>query len=327
MNPDYRVLILYRPFTALSETQFEQTIATHETIRAVDEALQKAGFETQILLVGDDIEAVLRSHDRRTHVIFNYCDGYHDNPSGYDPITQLFEALGFAYTGADDKTLCGSQDKTLCKKQLVEQGIPTPEYRFFADDDVSEWTLFPALVKPAYLHASMGILPESVVEDAEQLRHQIRRILDEFHQPALVEDFIEGNEFRASVWGNHTLETLPIVGFYYQLNAQHRYGLKHYDSKWDETGYATDVPASRLTPVLQSRIEAVAQAAFRAVNMRDYGAIDIRVRGEQPYVIDPNQNPDISPESNFLRAIRAAGKDYPDMLAGIVRLAAARRPS
>jgi D-alanine-D-alanine ligase len=325
MPPDYKVLILYRPMPDLdADSELQQTIATHETIVAVDEALRAAAFDTHIIHVGDDIEQVLGTYDPRETVIFNYCDGYHDNPSGYDPITQLYEQMGFAYTGADDQTLCQSQDKAITKSQLVQQGIPTPEYRFFDSDDVSAWTVFPAFVKPAHLHASMGILPESVVENRQQLRQQVQRILDEFQHPALVEDFIEGDEYRVSIWGNHKLEVLPVTGFYYMPDQ--RYGLKHFDAKWDETGYHSEVPASRLTPILQARIEAAAKATFQAVNMRDYGGIDMRVRGDQPYVIDPNQNADISPESTFLRAVKAVGGDYSDMMGQIVRLASARRP-
>ncbi len=326
MPLDYTVLILYRPLPDLNaDPELGQTIATHETIVAVDEALRAADFVTEIIHVEADIERVLGMYDPRHNVIFNYCDGYHDNPSGYDPITMLYEKMGFAYTGADDRTLSQSQDKAITKAQLVQRGIPTPDYRFFETDDVTGWSIFPALVKPAYLHASMGILPESVVETPEQLQRQVQRILDAFKQPALVEDFIEGNEYRVSIWGNHQLEVLPVTGFYY--TPDQRYGLKHFDSKWEETGYKSEVPASTLTPALLERIEGAAKATFQAVGMRDYGGIDMRVRGDQPYVIDPNQNADISPESTFLRAVKAAGGDYSHMVGQIARLASARRPT
>jgi D-alanine-D-alanine ligase len=320
MDTDYRVLILYRP----APQTCDEPAATDTTIVAVDEALQTSGFETEIIHVGDDIEQVLADHDPAETVIFNYCDGYHEDSSGYDPITQLYEALGFAFTGADDQTLCESQNKQIAKSRMTRQHIPTPDFRVYETDDADDWTIFPAMVKPVHLHASLGILPESVVETPEQLQRQVQRILDEYGQPAIVEDFIEGDEFRVSIWGNHSLEVLPVTGFYY--TPEQRYGLKHYDSKWDETGFFTDVPASRLTPTVHKRIEAIAKATFQAVRMRDYGGIDMRVRDDQPYVIDPNHNADISPESTFLRAVRATGQDYSHMLAQIVRLAAARRP-
>ncbi len=99
MPEPYQILILYRPSTHLSHSQFLSNAASDETVQLVDKALQQEGFDTTIILVGDDIEDVLRRYDTASTVIFNYCDGYHDGPSGYDPITCLYETLSFVYTG------------------------------------------------------------------------------------------------------------------------------------------------------------------------------------------------------------------------------------
>src|SRR4051794_29180315 len=108
MTEPYQILILYRPSHLLEESEFLSRADSDPTVQLVDEALQKEGFDTRILLVGEDVEEVLRSYDTSSTVIFNYCDGFHDGPSGYDPITCLYETLGFAYTGADDTTLLQS---------------------------------------------------------------------------------------------------------------------------------------------------------------------------------------------------------------------------
>src|SRR6185369_16796561 len=105
MTELYQILILYRPPHLLEESQYLSNADSDPTVQLVDAALQKEGFDTRILLVGEDVEEVLRGYDTGSTVIFNYCDGFHDGPSGYDPITGLYEALGFAYTGADDAAL------------------------------------------------------------------------------------------------------------------------------------------------------------------------------------------------------------------------------
>jgi D-alanine-D-alanine ligase len=323
--PDYVVSILYRPPDQQPCSAFQPVAHAEENVQMVDEALRAAGFTTQIILVGGDIEAVLDSFNPRRTVIFNYCDGYHENSSGYDPITRLYESLNLAYTGADDQTLWGAQDKAHTKTLLVRHGVPTPVYRIFDTDAVADWRIFPALVKPARLHASLGILPESVVETSAGLRRQVQRVLDELGQPALVEDYIEGDEYRVSLWGNYELEMLPIIHYHFLPSAARPYGFKDYVTKWDETGLHVEVTA-RLNGVLKARIDAVSKAACRAVGVRDYGGIDIRVRRNRPYVIDPNQNPSIAEDSSFFRSARAAGHTYASVIARIVELAAARRP-
>src|SRR4051794_18986261 len=94
----YQILILYRPPHLLEESEFLSNADSDPTVQLVDAALQKEGFDTRIVLVGEDIEDVLRRYDTGSTVIFNYCDGFHDGPSGYDAITCLYETLGFAFT-------------------------------------------------------------------------------------------------------------------------------------------------------------------------------------------------------------------------------------
>ncbi len=324
-SSDYQVLILYRPTGVLACTELQSGDAADDTVQIVNDGLRAAGIDTQILLVGEDIECVLAGYDPRRTVIFNYCDGYHADESGYDPITQIYERLNLAYTGADDQTLYQAQSKAFTKAQLVKHGVPTPAYRIFDSDHLDGWRLFPALVKPAQMHASMGIYPDSVVENPQQLQRQVQRMLDEYQQAALVEDFLEGGEYRVSVWGNGKLEVLPFIGYEYLPITGRSYSFKDYQTKWDETNLVVNIPA-RVSPQLTEQIEALARAAFRAVGMRDYGGIDLRLRGETAYVIDPNQNPDISTDSSFYRAVLASGGDYSTLVTRIVQLAAERRP-
>jgi D-alanine-D-alanine ligase len=323
LMPHYRVLILYRLPGEQLYCEFQQPHEADEAIQRVDDGLRASGFDTQIILVGDDVEQVLSQIDPQATIIFNYCEGYHENNTGYDPITRLYEALNLTYTGADDHTLWHSQDKARIKAQLIRHGIPTPDYRVYQSDSTADWDIFPAMVKPAFLHASLGILPESVVETPAHLRRQVQRILDEMQQPALVEDFIEGDEYRVTVWGNHDLEALPLVRFHFLPSTRRPYGFIDYATKWDETGLRIEVPA-KVNARLRRRIEAAAKAAFRAARFRDYGAFDIRVRADQPYVIDANHNPDISPDSYFLHSIRVVGSDYSYLTGRIVELAAQR---
>lgn len=324
----YRVAILYRPFT-ITDPTILNTVATDTSIRHAYDALRTAGFEVEVVRVGEDIRSVLQSFDRRETVIFNYCDGFIDDPTGYDPITQLFEALGFVYTGAHDRTLDWSRDKTLIKQRLVESDIPTPAYAVSSYDVPPKWTHFPAIAKPALQHGSYGISRFSVVDTPDQLEEQIRQIGETWKQPTLIEEFIDGMEFRVSLWGNGHIEVLPLMGIRYAAE-DHRERLKTFDTKWADDELTTpmriEVPTD-ISPALREQIEDITRRAYRAVEMRDYGGIDVRVRGDQAYVIDPNANPDMSEVSNFLRCARAAGLDYPQMLTKIVQLAAERLPA
>jgi D-alanine-D-alanine ligase len=324
MNEPYQILILYRPPHLLEESEFLSNQNSDPTVQIVDGALQKEGFDTQIILVGEDIEEVLRRYDTASTVIFNYCDGYHDGPKGYDPITGLYEALGFAYTGADDSALLQACQKSIAKAQMLRHGIPTPTYRVFDNSNVNDWNLFPAIVKPNGYHASYGITQKAVVHSHQELKDQVEYLLEEWQQEALVEDFIGGQEFRVSLWGNAELEVLPLMSVTYLQAPDPAEAFQDYDTKWDESRMHFEIPA-QVKPSVKAHIEKVAKATYRATGMRDYGGIDLRLRGDVPYILDPNHNPDISEVSFIVRMAATIGYDYGEVLARIVRLAAMRR--
>lgn len=323
----FKVLIAYRPFNV--DPSFLPTVVNDASVQAAYDAIIAAGFEAEILRVGDDIRDVLQKFDRRTTLIFNYCDGYLDDPTGYDPITQLFEELGFAFTGASDKAIVDSFDKSHVKTILRENGILTPDWAVSEDSTPENWQHFPAIVKPVRQHGSFGITRDSVVDTPKQLEQQIKLVKEQWNQPALVEDFIDGIEYRVGLWGNgDSVEILPLLSIRFDHDDHHE-RLKSFVTKWADDELSTpmriDAPA-KVEPRLHRQIEQSCIAAFKLLNMRDYGGIDVRVRDGQPYLIDPNVNADISDTSNYQRTLLSVGINYSQMLGKIVRLAAERLP-
>jgi D-alanine-D-alanine ligase len=80
-----------------------------------------------------------------------------------------------------------------------------------------------------------------------------------------------------------------------------------------------------LTPQARQRIRTVCLQAFRAVRGRDYVRFDVRLRGDQPYVVDVNPNPDINCESAVTTSAEAAGMTYAEMIVRLAEMAGERR--
>jgi D-alanine-D-alanine ligase len=323
---DYQVIILYRKLM-FQDTTLEKTVVNHDVMIRFEQTLQAAGFDARLLDVGDDIAEVMATFDPCKTVYFNCCEGTNDDPNGYDPITALLDSAGYVYTGASDPVLAWSHNKANMKHRLVEHGIPTPEFALCKDGDSRGWTTFPALVKPVNQHGSFGITRASVVDTPEQLEARVQYVYERWKLPALVEDFIDGPEYRVYILGNDNLEILPLYATYYDNAPDYHDHIWGYDNKWTENG-TNDILRYELPPKLtlemQACIEKAATDSYGVCQARDYGTVDIRVRDGVPYVLDMNQNPDISEGYSFAQAAEAGGCSYAELIGKIVLLAAER---
>ena len=257
--------------------------------------------------------------------------GFPGVPHSEPDVAAVLERLGFAFTGASSRVLSLAHDKPHGQCAILEaNGLPTPPWAVFDTPGIDGWSVFPAIVKAANEHCSIGISPESVVTSrAEALERRVGYILSEHRQPVLVEEFIDGREFHVAAWGNGNVTAMPAAEMDYVGLTDIRDRLFTYDAKY--------VPGSRLYETIELRVPAaldpparavqrIVLATYRATGCRDYGRIDLRFRDGVFYVIDVNPNPDINPLTSLTYAAAEIGYSYGELGSRIVNLAAARHP-
>lgn len=325
----FKALILNSVFSDWSQ---DDTILSEECLTRMKRGLSVVGIESEVVQIKRDIASPLKKFDPREYVVFNWAEGIDGEPNGYDKIPPVLEELGFAHTGSDAWALAASADKAFTKKLLLENRIPTPVSKTYERAVLNGWRRYPALVKPATEHCSFGITRDAVVDGPQQLKERIQYVLDTWKCPALVEDFIDGQEFNVSVWGNgESAQVLPISMMDYSAFPDYHDRLCTFDAKWNPESEAYRLTAVQcpalLDKTLKRRIERVALTTYKALKIRDYGRVDMRVRNGVPYVLDVNANPDITMEGGFARSCRAAGFDYGQSIAKILTFAAERMPA
>ncbi|MCL5996235.1 MAG: hypothetical protein M1546_09275 [Chloroflexi bacterium] len=330
------VILLYGLDEASQPFEVEATCAL---VTAAREALCGHGWHVEVLQLVHDIVTPLKSYDPHEWIVLNLCEGSPTQDFYYARVAHTLAALDYTFTGSDHHCLDQTQFKTEMKRLLQEHSVPTPAWAIYNAPEEVAFDVFPAIVKPAAEHCSLGITRNSVVLNVEEARAQVSRIITEFNGPALVEEFLDSPEYNVSVWGcdvhrnggdsNHCISVLGISTMTYDAFDDIHDRLCTFEAKWDPTSAAyRRIPAICPAPVsseLKDEIERVSIAAYRAAECRDYGRVDMRIRTNQLMVLDVNANCDVSPTGGFANAVRAAGLTYADMLDRIVTLALQRR--
>lgn len=299
--------------------------------RHVYETLISLGYPTVLIAARDSLEqfeAEISQYSPKDTFVFFNCDGFNGATWGSVYIAEILERLGFGHTGAPSHAIALITDKPKTQRYLAEHGVPTPPHEVFAHPPQSTILRFPLIVKPSLEDASLGIHLESVVTNLDQLAQRVKHIVENYRQPALVEEFVPGRELAVAMWGNGVIDVLPLYEQDYSHIPDPLLRLLTYEAKWVHDSPLYDHFAVRCPAELpaeeEQAVREVALRAYRAVGLRDFGRMDIRLRDGTPYVIDVNDLPDLGPASGFHRNIQAAGYTYAQMIDRILTLALKR---
>ena len=336
MGSVLKVALLYNLSERLQKGEEKDILAEDaiiEEIGAVEKAVRTLGHQCFVMAIHDEILTVMHwLQEIRPDVVFNLCESVYGNTCWEMNIPALLDLFRIPYTGSSPLTLGLCQDKGKVKDILQSQGILTPRYKMF-DRGVGpvKGNIFPIIVKPLHEDGSLGISKESVVFDNEALSRQIQYVIEKYHQPALVEEFIDGRELNAGLLeSDGKVGVLPISEIDYSEFPEGVPKICGYEAKWmaDSIEYQKSKPIcpAPLEWVMKKRVEHIAVKAFKLFGCRDYARVDIRIdRNGKIYVLEVNPNPDISPESGMTRAIKAQGMTYEDFIGALLERALQRK--
>jgi D-alanine-D-alanine ligase len=293
------------------------------TIDVIAGAIESCGFKVK--RIGNVSSLIEKIGQLDVDIVFNISEGLSGrNRESQVPV--LLEMAGIPFVGADALTLALTLDKVMAKKIFIAEGIPTP--KFFEVKSCEELTnsdhcKFPLIVKPRFEGSSKGLSENSRVENLDGLKKQVDYIVKTYKQPALVEEFISGQEFTVAIIGNDTPEILPIV----QIKIDGRLQLK--DKFYTFARITSDrleyICPARIPQDLKKKINDLALKTYKAVECRDFGRVDFRVDNERnPYVLEINPLPSLSTEDVFMLLAKNTGISYEQMIGKILNAALVR---
>jgi len=299
---------------------------------AVQEALRSLGYRVETLEARGELSPFLKKiRSADADLIFNLCEEFLGRTRLEMNVAALLELMDIPFTGSSALALGLSQDKGKTKALLAAHGIPTPAYRVWQPgmDRVLSDLRFPLIIKPLREDASLGIDNDAFILDEKTLKRQVQKIYQEYGQPALVEEYIEGRELNVSILGNDDPQVLPVSEIDFSSMPPGLPKICGYAAKWVENSqeFAYTVPRcpTPLPPRIEKKVKKISLAAYQIMECRDYARVDIRLspRGI-PHVLEINANPDISPDAGMTRSAKTAGFTYPEFIGHIVELSWAR---
>jgi D-alanine-D-alanine ligase len=233
--------------------------------------------------------------------------------------------LGIPYTGPGVRATSICQDKHVTKVILGVNGIPTAPWVLYPSGTRRLATLkFPVVLKPVREGSSIGITGEaSIAGDVREARVKAKKMSAAFKQPVLIEEFLSGAEITVGIFGNKSLEVLPLLEIYTEMYPAACMNMATADAKTVHESDSFSGAPRTLTEQQKNRIREIACKTYRIVGCRDFGRIDFRLDADgEPNVIEVNPIPGINPKvedvSYFTKMCRMAGITYDAMIKRIL---------
>jgi len=318
---------------------------SEKTVNTLVEAVRAGGHSCDFLEGDVTILDTIRKY--KPDICFNICEGHYGD-ARESQVPALLEMLQIPYTGSKVLTLALTLDKPMTKRVLTYHDLPTPPFQVFdrSDEPLSEDLKFPMFVKPSREGTGMGVSAKSIVRDRDELFEQVQYTLEKYHQPALVEQFIEGREVTIGVIGNlirPVAKRLPDDEDAARIQAGLRFlppmevDLKPYletDAVYsnrlkvdlaDQLNYLIPAPIEK---EWLADLNWYTAAVFRVTGALDVARVDFRLDANdnwKPYILEINPLPGLAPViSDLVMEAAADGIDHTELVNLILNTALKR---
>jgi len=249
------------------------------------------------------VQQVLEIAQEGFDVFFNLCDGaWAEDRPGIE-VVQALERLNLAFTGA------GSQfyepTREAMKMGCLAVGVQFPAYVAVTSHNQEQavnraltMLRYPMIVKHPNSYASVGMTRDSRVTEECALRREVAR-MTAVYGGALVEEFIEGQEFTVLVAEPREGEQDPFVFKPVEFRFPPGETFKHFEMKWVNYHEMKEYPVE--DPVIDARLREITALTFAAMGGSGFGRCDIRMNAEgQLYMLEINPNCEVfCPEYSF----------------------------
>lgn len=312
---DLRSWYLDRGYSMEETAEFDK----QETVDALDNALKQMGHVTEP--IGNAFQLIeALAAGKRWDMVFNIAEGlYGDGRESVVPA--ILDQYRIPYVFSGPVIMGVSLNKHMAKLIVESAGVPvSPGYIITNPAQISSCPLeYPLFVKPVSEGTGKGITRKSLVNNPGEMKEMAMWVLDEFHQPALVEEYLPGREFTVGVVG-HGDDAVTIGGMEVICADNLPYSV---EVKENYQNYCT---YKALDPDIDEECRRVALGAWKALDAVDAGRVDLKAdRNGRICFIEANPLAGLNPVHSDLPILaRFYGIQYQQLLEMIMAAATKR---
>jgi D-alanine-D-alanine ligase len=272
------------------------------TLEVLEAALRQLGHRPVRIGSAHDLLARLGKGELPPlDAALNIAEGYGSrNREAWAPV--LLEMARVPALGSDALTLSVTLDKAWAVAFVAAAGVPVVRQASVASaGEVQQLELpapFPLFVKPRWEGTAKGIAASSRVESREALVREVARIVADYGQPALIEEFVGGAEYTVTLVENDPPRVLPVLQR--ALEETTRIGLHAVEGDPAPAGGWRSCLPGGLEPALENELAALALRAYEALECRDFARADFRLDAAgRPRFLEMNPLPTFAPDGSF----------------------------
>lgn len=291
-----------------------------KTIRRITDALKS--HKHRVKAIEGDKDLIDRLEEfmprvlkgERPGLAFNVSYGI-QGQARYTHIPSILEMVGIPYVGSGPQAHALALDKVVAKMIFRQQGLSTPDFTVLDlwDSELPDLA-YPMIVKPKNEAVSFGL---KIVQNEEELRTAAKVIFDEYQQPVLVEQYIEGREINVGLIGNNPPEAFPPVELKFPADGPAVYT---YEDKTHRSGRQIEFECpAPLSEELAAKAVHIARGAFQALGCCDCARVDMRMdKAGNLYILEINSLPSLGEHGSYLIGAEHTGLDFAGVINRLV---------
>ena len=261
-------------------------------------------------------------YSEKPDFVFNLVESINNKGELSYFIPALLNLHSIPYSGNPLEAMFTTTSKILTSRILRTSGINNPK-AYMPSQHNMLITGNKYIVKPVWEDGSLGITEESVfIYNNNGIADRLKK-LDDTHW--FIKDFVDGREFNLSVLaGENGPEVMPAAEIVFKNYAEGKPRIVDFKAKWEMDSFeyvntVREFPGNEINPVLRKKLIETALKCWNVFGLRGYARVDMRTdAGENPYVIEINANPCISPDGGFVAATKESGIEFPTVLSRII---------